>query len=62
MVRVEIAGIFYDIGKENGIYFARASSGQSPVGMTLEELSKGLANVTGLKEEDVYQYLLSLDI
>lgn len=62
MVRVEIAGITYDIGNENGIYFARASSGDSPVGMTIEQLSQGLAQVTGLKQQDLYEYLIGLGI
>lgn len=62
MVRVEIAGIIYDIGYEKGIYFARASSGDSPVGMTIEQLSQGLAEVTGLEQHDLYEYLISLGI
>jgi len=62
MIRVEIAGIIYDIGYENGFYFARASSGDSPVGMTVEQLSQGLAQVTGLKQADLYEYLISLGI
>lgn len=62
MFRIEIGGIFYDIGYEHGFYFARASSGQSPVGRTVEELSQGLAEVTGLKKEDLNEYLMSLGI
>lgn len=62
MMRVELNGITYDIAFEHGIYFARASSGESPIGLTVEELSQGLANTTGLKKEDINEYLISLDI
>ncbi|AVV37820.1 hypothetical protein [Pantoea vagans] len=62
MIRVEISGIIYDIGYEHGVYFARASSGQSPVGQTIDELSQGFAEITGLKKEDLKAYLLSLGI
>lgn len=60
MFRVEIAGIIYDIGYEHGFYFARASSGESPIGRTIEELSEGLSKCTGVKKDDLIAYLNDL--
>lgn len=60
MVRVGINKITYDIGYENGIYFARASAGSSPVGRTIEELSEGLSACTGVAKNDLIKYLKEL--
>lgn len=57
MVRVEINKITYDIGYENGFYFARSSSGNSPIGRTIDELSEGLSACTGIKKSDLTPYL-----
>ncbi|HAU6299511.1 TPA: hypothetical protein JD836_22695 [Citrobacter freundii] len=57
MVRVEINKITYDIGYENGIYFARSSVGQSPVGRTIDELSDGLSACTGVKKSELINRL-----
>ncbi|EOC0346285.1 hypothetical protein ACI0ZS_000347 [Cronobacter turicensis] len=60
MLRIEINKIIYDIGFENGIYFARASTGSSPVGRTIEELSEGLSACTGVKKSDIFETLTDL--
>ncbi|MDA8500492.1 MULTISPECIES: hypothetical protein [unclassified Citrobacter] len=57
MVRVEFNKITYDIGYENGIYFARSSAGPSPIGKTIDELSDGLSACTGAKKSDLIRYL-----
>lgn len=60
MLRIEINKIIYDIGYEHGIYFAKASTGSSPVGMTIEELSEGLSACTGVKKSDILKTLTDL--
>ncbi|WP_194206792.1 hypothetical protein [Superficieibacter sp. 1612_C1] len=57
MIRVKLNQTIYDIGYGNGLYFARASFGDSPFGRTLEELAEGLSQCTGLKKEDIIEYL-----
>lgn len=53
MQRVQLNHITFDIGFDNGIYFARATSGPSSTGRNIEELSANLAEITGIKKEDL---------
>lgn len=60
MIKVVLGGITFRIGYSNGIYFAESSTGPSPVGRNIEELCIGLAECTGLSQEDLLPYLTEL--
>ncbi|HFF6864152.1 TPA: hypothetical protein ACGEB1_002479 [Yersinia enterocolitica] len=53
MQRIQLGEFIYDVGYQNGFYFARSIIGESPVGRNLNELAQGLSNCTGFKALDI---------
>lgn len=57
MQRVQLNHITFDIGFDNGLYFAHATSCPSSTGKSIEELSSSLAELTGIKKEDLSAHI-----
>ena len=57
MQRVQLNHITFDIGCDKGTYFAHATSGPSSTGQSIEELAANLAELTGIKKDDLSAHL-----